>query len=140
MSIDLPFIADIAGVLSFVISGITLLTAVGIRKAVLKNVEKNDYRTQSDAIITKLYSYYVSFKQDSAYGKPLLLELQDFLDELSISYGTILSKQTTAKIKNLHSHIEKRCLSNLSDTKSKDMCCHLINEIKARLKKEKYLL
>lgn len=141
MNITLSLAADIAGILSFFISIGTLITAVGIRKAVLRNVEKINYRNEIDGRIRSLHSYYDSFRQDSdMYVDPLLSKLQDELEDLLISYESILKKEIIKTIKDLKNHIEYRCLKDLHDEKAKADCCHMLNTIEKRLNKEKNLL
>lgn len=138
---SISVLADIAGIMSFFISVGTLITAVGIRKAVVKNVEKMNYRNEIDDKIKVLQSYYGSFHYDSdMYNEPLLSELQDILENLLISYESILKREIIKQIKDLKDYIEYKCLKDLNDAKAKSDCCHMLNRICSRLIKEKNLL
>lgn len=137
----LGVVADVFGILSFVLGLVTLAMTVGIKKSLLKHIEKSDYLQDIDAQVAELKSFYDTLlKDDSLYNEILLQRIDAQLEDVYIGYETILPKKFLAEIAKLRNHIKNRCLRNLEDRRAKQDCINQIHSIYTRLRKEKKLL
>ena len=118
-----------------------MITAIGIKSSLVKQIEKSDYLKDIDNQITELRSYYNTLLKDPIlYSENLLQNIDAILEEISISYETILPKKAVNEIKQTRRLIDERCLTNLEDVKSKQACTRNLNRICIRLKKVKKTL
>lgn len=137
----LSTIADVLGILSFLISIPTFFTALGIRKKMMIHVEKTDYLQEIDTQVQNLYSYYDTITKDGVlYNKIILDKVDVSLDDLIIAYETILPKELVSKMKKLRNHIKNKCMKDLSDKNAKSECARQLHTIASKLAKEKKLL
>ena len=136
----LSIIADIAGILSFLIGVGTLVVALRIRNKILSNVEKSDYIQEIDSHIKNLLSYCETIKKDELYTSELLDTIDIALDDLQIAYGTILPKDLSSLIKKLRNHIKFACQKNIKDEVAKRDCAKQLHTIASKLRKEKKVL
>ncbi len=89
----LSIISDFIGIISLVLGIITLVKTVGIKKSLRKHIEKSDYSNDIDNQINELQSYYDTLVKDKQlYSVELLISLEGQLDDIWISYETILPK------------------------------------------------
>ena len=132
--------ADLAGIISLVISIVTLVLASGIRKSMLRHIEKTDYLQDIDRQLTELQASY-----ESLIDKAIPTDATSFtllkskLEVIPIWYEVILSKKVMQRVIALIDLVEK-CKSNLSDTKTIQTCASQLHILILMLEKEKKLL
>lgn len=137
----LSIISDFIGIISLVLGIITLVKTVGIKKSLRKHIEKSDYSNDIDNQINELQSYYDTLVKDKQlYSVELLISLEGQLDDIWISYETILPKKLLNEIKSLIDHINKNCQKNLHDNNAKTKCTQDLRKICTKLRKEKKML
>ncbi len=136
----ISFIADILGILSFLVGIGTFFTTLRIRKKMIMHVAKSDYRQEIDTQVKNLRSYYETIIKDNIYTESLLIKLEMELDDLIIAYDAILPKDLTSKMKKLKAHISGKCLKDLNDKQFKIDCAKQIHSIASKLAKEKKII
>lgn len=133
--------ADVVGVVSFLISIPTLVLASGIKRSILKYVEKNDYIRDIDNQLTELQaSYEMLLEDDEKYGQNFLDLLVSKLEVFPIRYEAILSKKVIKQVNTLIKQIEEKTKTNFSNKKYKQDCARQLHQIILTLEKEKKLL
>lgn len=133
-------VADILGVISFVISIITLFVTAGIKKAQRQQVEKSDYSVDIENQLETLKAYHDLAAKSDKFDDSLALELQENLICIETYYETLLPKKLKSDIKGLKNYLEN---SMGKPPYSKGVCKELAKRltlIMARLKKVKKLL
>ena len=133
-------IADITGILSFLIGILTFITTLRIRSKIRANLEKSDYIKEIDNHVNDLKSYYDTMIKDELYTSELLDTIDVTLDDIQILYGSILPKKLSGQIRKLRNFIKNSCQKNLSDKKAKIDCAKQIHTIASKLAKEKRVL
>lgn len=134
-------VADFCGLLSLILGIITLVMAVGIKKSLIKHVEKSAYLNDIDNQIKDLKSFYDTIDKDnSLYNFELLDRIDAQLEDIYISYETILPRKLLAQISKLRNHIQKEYSKNLGDKNFQRECKKQLHCIYIRLGKEKKLL
>ena len=136
----LSFIADVIGIVSFLIGIGTFVNTLRIRKKILLRVEKMDFFQEIDGQVNNLFSYYETITTDGMYNEKLLAKIDASLDDLQISYESILPKKISTRIKELRTYIKQNCLVNLNDQAVKRECSQKLHSIALQLKKEKKVL
>ena len=133
--------ADVVGIVSFLISIPTLVLASGIKRSILKYVEKNDYLRDIDNQLTELQaSYETLLDNDVKYDQSFLDLLVSKLEVFPIRYEAILSKKVIQQVNTLIKHIEEKSKARLSDKKYKQECASQLHRLILTLEKEKKLL
>lgn len=132
--------ADLISYISVVLTVITMLTTMGIRKSLLAHIEKSDYLKDIDNRIKVLRSYEDTIIKDPSLCNDALFDyISVQLDDILISYETILKKKIITQIKELKSFVENNKGTKMNDTK-KTECQKKIHAICTRLEKEKKLI
>lgn len=132
--------ADIISYISMVITIITLCTTVGIRKSLLAHIEKSDYLKDIDNKIKTLRSYEETIEKDTSLCNDALFDFISVqLDDILISYETILNKKIITQIKTLKTFVENNKGERMSENK-KIECRKQLHAICTRLEKEKKLI
>ena len=120
---------------------VTMITAIGIKKSLVKQIEKTDYMKDIDNQINNLRSYYNTLMKDpSLYSANLLQNIDATLEEISISYETILPRKVINEINQTRKLVSGPCLDNLEDVKANNMCIRKLNTLCIRLGKVKKTL
>lgn len=136
-------IADVSGVISLIVAIITLILAGGIKKSILKFVEKNDYRQDIDKHLTNLQAIFDSFNDPQtqiSYNTDTLDKLLDTFEIFQVSYETILRKRVMKSINTLSNNIENKYKSDISNTQYKRECRSQLHRLILRLEKEKRMI
>lgn len=137
-------LADILGIVAFVISVCTFITTRGIRKSMLAHVESSDYRKAIDQQINELEAYRIILIERAAQdaNDVFFTKLTVVLEDISIAYETILPKRVLKKINDLIELIrnELNPISGYRSKKDVDKCISLLSYIVAELKKEKGII
>ena len=132
--------SDVVSHISIILTIVTLCTTIGIRKSLLAHIEKSDYIEDIDDRIKLLRSYEATIKKDPELCNEALLNyIYDQLDDILISYETILKKKIISQIKTLEKYIDE----NKKKTLNKDVkreCQKQLHSICTRLEKEKKVL
>lgn len=134
-------IADITGIISFIIGFITFLVTLRIRKKLLQHIEKSDYIQDIDNQVKNLLSYCETINRDEELYTDILLDTIDTnLEDLQIAYETILPKKLSGSIKKLRNLIKQRCYEHLDDKDAKRECAKQLHALATKLNKEKKVL
>ncbi len=137
----LSFSADIAGIISLLISIATLLLASGIRSSISKQVEKNDYMRDIDDQLIELTASYESLLDgkiaiDDEFYDLILHKLEVF----PIRYERILKSKIVKEINALIDYIECMCKRNPSEKRHRQECASKLHRLILILEKEKKVL
>lgn len=125
--------ADLAGIISLIISIVTLVLASGIRKSMLRHIEKTDYLQDIDRQLTELQASY-----ESLIDKDIPSDATSFT-LLKSKLEVILSKKVMQRVIALIDLVDK-CKSNVSDVKTIQNCASQLHILILMLEKEKKLL
>ncbi|MGN0456467.1 MAG: hypothetical protein ACI4F2_06390 [Acutalibacteraceae bacterium] len=136
----LGIIADCFGIISLFLGIVTLKMTLGIKESLLRHIEKSDYLRDIDNQIKELISFRETLLKDRLYNQELLERIDAQLDEIYISYETILPKKLLGEISRLRKHIVEKCLCDLSNNEYKRKCTRDLHTIYTNLKKEKKIL
>lgn len=132
--------ADLAGIISLIISIVTLVLASGIRKSMLRHIEKTDYLQDIDRQLTELQASYESLiDKDIPSDATSFTLLKSKLEVIPIRYEVILSKKVMQRVIALIDLVDK-CKSNVSDVKTIQNCASQLHILILMLEKEKKLL
>lgn len=132
--------ADLAGIISLIISIVTLVLASGIRKSMLRHIEKTDYLQDIDRQLTELQASYESLiDKDIPSDATSFTLLKSKLEVIPIRYEVILSKKVMQRVIALIDLVDK-CKSNVSDVKTIQKCASQLHILILMLEKEKKLL
>lgn len=135
-------IADIVGIVSLIISLVTLSVTRGIRKSMLAHVESSDYRKDIDEQINELDACRKLLIEGTSLNDTFYPKLIAKLDDIRIAYETILPPKVIKQINNLIKLIG----GSLSDVppphnqKVIRKCISQLGYVIAELKKEKNIL
>lgn len=140
MNSFLSTVADILGIISFLIGIGTFITTLRIRKKMMVHVEKSDYLKEIDEQVKNLLSYYETMTKDEIFNSPLLDRIDVDLDDLLIAYGSILPKELVSQIKKARNYIANKCHKNLNDKAVKRELAKQLHSIASKLAKEKKIL
>lgn len=136
-------VADVAGIISLVISLITLLLTARIRKSLLSHVEASIYREDIDEQIRDLEAVHdlllSSKAADESFPSSFFTELICKLNEIQIAYETILKRKVIKEITSLMS-LTSTMESKPPDQKQISNCTKQLNTVIVELKKEKKIL
>lgn len=133
-------IADILGIISFILGIWTLCTTTGIKKSLLYHVEKSSYLENIDHNIANLKALVITLKEDEKlYTQNYLDMVVEELNCILVYYGTVIEKKDVTRIKKLKTHIEEKC-SNLKDSKAKRHLKEELDYFCMKLDKEKKML
>lgn len=134
--------ADIAGFISLVISIVTLANTKKIRSSILAHVETSEYKQAIDEQIVDLETFEELLVAGEGLESSFFLGLIKLLQNIKISYETILPSKLTKKITNLYDHINKNLYENSSPYSKKDIekCISALIYIISELKKEKKVM
>lgn len=139
----ISIVADIAGLISLIISFATLLLTARIRRSLLFHVEASVYRQDIDQQTRDLEAIYMLLLQEpgkgGAFPASFFTDLACRLDEIKIAYATILTRKVTREITSLISLVSAM-ESKGSDRQQVSQCAKQLNAIVVRLKKEKNML
>lgn len=136
----LSLIADITGIISFIIGLGTFITTLKLRKKIVSHVEKSDYYEEVEAQSKNLLSYCDTINKDNVYNTDLLDMIDITLDDLVIAYGSILPKDLLSQIKKVRNHIKNKCQKSTNDKEARRECVKQLHRIAVRLLKEKKVL
>lgn len=130
-------IADVIGVISFIISIPTLIFAKTAKKAIQEHDDIKEYKDEIDEHIDSLVGLYESMEKDEIYNRSILTALQKELDTLTIQYTSVI-KPFKNKINKLLGKI-KTALINIDTDKTynKSNVTRLLNQVIEHLKKVK---
>lgn len=131
-------IASVLGILSFVISIITLFVAGGIKKSMMAHVESTDYRKEIQEHIAYFESCRELMIEDKCSVETYYGKLVARLDVIKTAYETILSPKLLKKINSLTKQIEAS-MSNKSQHATRNQISQLAYIITELKKKEKMI-
>lgn len=131
-------LTSVLGVLSFVISVITLFIAGGIKKSMMAHVENTDYRKEIQEHIAYFESCRELMVEDAAPVETYYGKLVARLDIIKTAYETILPAKLLKKINSLTKQIETS-ISNKSQHATRNQISQLAYIITELKKKEKMI-
>lgn len=135
----LSIVADVISLFSFLVSALTFISTLRVRRALIRHVEASGYREEIEESINNLTSYYETMKKD-LYNKSVLDMVDDELDNILNSYEEILPNEIVSRIKKLQKHMKNKCYCNINDRDAKRECEKQIRSICVRLRREKKIL
>lgn len=136
--------ADVVGIISLGISLVTLLNTRKIRSSMIAHVETSEYRKEIDEQIEELEVFRDLLVKDEGEGlnSQFFLKLITQLENIRISYVTILPNRLLKRIATLYEHIRTNLYIAATPYEKKHLekCIKLLVEIISELKKEKKVI
>ncbi len=134
--------ADIVGIISLGISLVTLLNTGKIRSSMIAHVETSEYRKEIDEQIGDLEVFRDILIKGEGLNSQVFLKLITQLENIRISYVTILPTKLLKRIATLYEHISTNLYDVVTPYEKKHLekCVKLLVEIISELKKEKNVI
>lgn len=128
--------ADVLSILSFFLSCITLIIAGGIRKTLLKKIEKNDFKERSNYYIAQLKTYRQMFYEDKdVINDRHYANINKTLTEILDDFPNVLPLKTRINIKRLRSRITAY-LQDSEKNITDENCANCLHSIESDLNRE----
>lgn len=129
-------IADVVGILSFLVAIPTYFTARGTRKAIQYHDDKKQYKREIKMHISTLKANYESIHNNDVYNESILNNVLQELDRIQINYPTVV-KPFKKEFKQLEKKINQTLLKLPSDSDfNRTKISRQLNKIIERLDKE----
>lgn len=134
--------ADVVGIISLGISLVTLLNTRKIRSSMIAHVETSEYRKEIDEQIGELEVFRDLLVKGEGLNSQFFLKLITQLENIRISYVTILPTKLLKRIATLYEHIRTNLyiVATPYEKKHLEKCIKLLVEILSELKKEKKVI
>ena len=133
--------ADFAGIISLIISIITLKLASGIRSSMLERIEKKSFEDSAETLIDGLSSYRKMLSKDAEIiNDDFYKNVHDTLIEILDDYRTILPHEIKGKIKRLDKRISCYLKKKNKPNDFGRVCSDRLHSIISDLRKERGLL
>lgn len=134
-------LANIATIIALFISIITLFLASGIRKSMLRKIEKADFLEKSESYIANLMACRNMFYEDKEivsdkHYRNILKELTEIIDD----FRNLLTWKEKHKINTFRRQVTRYLKNNRRPTKFVDYCADSLHSIYTDLRKEKKML
>lgn len=134
--------ADILGIISLIISVVTLKNTRKIRTSLLAHAETSEYREAIDEQVQELEAFKNLLIKGEALDSRLFLQLMTLLKNIQIAYSTILRPPQKKHINNLINNINNNFYNKEAPYSKKSIkkCSSQLVEVITELKKEKEML
>lgn len=132
----------VVGIISLIISIVTLVNTKKIRSSMLAHVETSEYRQAIDEQVGELQTFQELLVDGEGLDSSIFLKLMVQLRNVVIAYETILPDKLKKKIENLYDHIKKNLYQKGYPYSKTDLakCLNLLVYVVTELKKEKKVI
>ena len=135
-----PF-ANLASIISFFISLVTLILAGGIRHAILKANEKKDFRERAQSYVDVLRSYRSIYNKDSeVINDQYYRNISATLSEILAEFRHVLPLGYKHRIKSLNRLIKRQLNKKKRRSNFGPLCVEKMGIIASDLRREKDIL
>ena len=133
-------VADIIGIISFLVGIRTYFIAKGTQKAIRDHDDKKQYKTEIKAHIKTLKADYESIFNNDIYNERILNNVLQELDRIRINYPSVV-KPFENEFSKLEKLINKTLLNLTSDTNfNRTNISRQLNKVIERLDKEEKII